>query len=134
MGAGDRRQPIHRVEHAGRRLGVHERDNVGRRCAEGALERVRLAGTSPLHVETGHRRAISAAHLGESIPEVACDHDERARSFLHEIGNHGLHARCAGPRHCQRQRPGRRAEEPAEAGPDVIEHGEHDGIKDADCR
>jgi hypothetical protein len=128
------RQLLNRVEHAGRRLGVHHRDDVRRMRRQMRTERPRVARSAPFHLEPCDRCTVALADLRQAIPEVPGDDHEHARARRHEVGHSGFHPGRARTRHGKGEGALGRSEHPCQPGSDVIEQREHQRIEMAQRR
>lgn len=104
----DRGHGRHGIQHAGGRFRVHDGDEVGLVLVQRVPDRVRIARTAPLDVETPDDGAVTAADLGETLSEIPGDHRQHARAGLHQIRDGDFHRRRAGAGHRKRERVRRR--------------------------
>ena len=129
MRPGGRGDLLHRVLHARRRLGVHDRHEIGAAVLERAPHRAGIDRAAPLPVHAPHLAAVARGHLREPLAEVAVHDRHHARARRDEVGDRRLHPGRAGARHRERERALGRAKDAPERRAHVVHQIEQRGIE-----
>ncbi len=98
MGLGQAGNLVHRLQHAGRGLSMHESDDFEGGGLQNTLHPLGVGGPPPFTLDERDFCLLPFRHLANAIPEIAVHANEHLVSRLQQIGDAKLHPRRTGSR------------------------------------